>query len=279
MSDRLFIKAQKLEKHLNDWIRCKDETVKELNELAANLDKDFQRICEVKVVGSTTSIVGGILTTVGFGLSFGTFGASLGLTLAGSVIAGAGGITVGGSMIKDARISQLQRETAQAILNKYNELVETIFKECIEIGEILKHKADNTEIFQHYIDFFGKVIFGAGTTTKCVTWDIIVKTIWTSVRITASYTDDAIVAGVRAGASVFRSIGSTAGKGLHIAGGVVGILVLPLDMCNLVDSVVDILNKNPHEVSTKIREWADHIEKTKLSQMEIKEMMDKTFHH
>lgn len=277
MSDSLCTKAHKLEKNLNEWIKCKDEAVKELKELAVNLDDHFQKICKAKIAGSTTSLGGGILAVVGFGLSFVTFGASLGLTIAGSIIAGAGGITVGGSMITDAMLSKQRRESAQAILDKYNELVEIIKEECIEIGEMLKEKDGNMEQYPHWMDFWSKLAFGAGTTTKCITWDILAKTILASLRITASYADDALAVGARAGASAFRTIGSTAGQGLHIAGGVVGILVMPLDIYTLVDSAIDIHKNNPHKVSSKIREWADHIDKSCPTKWDIEVMMDQTF--
>ncbi|VDI41901.1 Hypothetical predicted protein [Mytilus galloprovincialis] len=277
MSDSLYTKAHTLEKNLNEWIKCKDEAVKELKELAVNLDDHFQKICKVKIAGSTTSLGGGILAVVGFGLSFVTFGASLGLTITGSVIAGAGGITVGGSMITDAVLSKQRRESAKAILDKYNDLVEIIKEECIEIGEMLKEKDEKMEQFPDWVDFWSKLTFGACTTTKSVTWDILAKTILASLRITASYADDALAVGARAGASAFRTIGSTAGQGLHIAGGVVGILVMPLDIYTLVDSAIDIHKNNPHKVSNKIREWADHIDKPCPTKWDIEVMMDKTF--
>lgn len=180
-------------------------------------------------------------------------------------------------MITDAMLSKQRRESAQAILDKYNELVEIIKEECIEIGEMLKEKDGNMEQYPHWMDFWSKLAFGAGTTTKCITWDILAKTILASLRITASYADDALAVGARAGASAFRTIGSTAGQGLHIAGGVVGILVMPLDIYTLVDSAIDIHKNNPHKVSSKIREWADHIDKSCPTKWDIEVMMDQTF--
>lgn len=83
MGDELIILAESTRKHLYQWNECNIETEKMLNNLATLLDEKFKKISIAKTAGATTSIVGGILSAVGFGLSFVTFGASLGLSIAG----------------------------------------------------------------------------------------------------------------------------------------------------------------------------------------------------
>lgn len=58
----------------------------EANQVADDLDNHFTHITRATIAGSVSSLTGGILCAVGFGLSFVTFGASLGLSIAGKFI-------------------------------------------------------------------------------------------------------------------------------------------------------------------------------------------------
>ncbi|CAC5389887.1 unnamed protein product [Mytilus coruscus] len=195
MSDNLDTTVKKLYENLNKWRKSKHEVVEELKDLADNLDIHFKKISKAKVLGSVTSIGGGIMAGIGFGLSFATFGASLGLTLAGSIIAGAGGVTVGGSMITDAVLSGIHRKSAQEILDEYNKLVETIKKECIQIGDLLKEEDLKMEHCKHWIAFW--------------------KTL-----ISAAHTDEVLAAGARTGTTAFKALGTTAARAGHVVEGV-----------------------------------------------------------
>ncbi|CAC5423580.1 unnamed protein product [Mytilus coruscus] len=277
MSDNLDIEVKRLHDNLNKLRECKGEVVLGLKELADNLDKHFKKIAKAKVFGSVTSIGGGILAGIGFGLSFATFGASLGLTLAGSIIAGAGGATVGGSMITDAVLSIKRRKSAQDILDEYNTIIKELTDECIEIGQLMEKKNVNMEDCEHWIAFWKKLVIGGGSTTKCVTWNVIKTTISTSLKISAANADEAIAAGARAGTTAFKALGTTAGRTIHIAGGVVGIILMPLDIYTLVDSALTIHKNKTHKVSSQIRKWADEIDNLGPTKDEIDTMIDKTF--
>lgn len=65
---------------LIEWTEKSEEIVNERRALAENLHEHFQRISREKIGGSSAGIIGGIICTVGFGLSFVTFGAALGLS-------------------------------------------------------------------------------------------------------------------------------------------------------------------------------------------------------
>ena len=60
--------------------------IKETNQVADDLDNHFTHVTRAKIGGAVTSLTGGILCAVGFGLSFLTFGASLGLSIAGKFV-------------------------------------------------------------------------------------------------------------------------------------------------------------------------------------------------
>ena len=68
---------------LSDMVR---KVVMEANQVANDLDSHFSHVTRATIAGAATSITGGILCAVGFGLSFVTFGASLGLSIAGKFV-------------------------------------------------------------------------------------------------------------------------------------------------------------------------------------------------
>lgn len=260
---------------LHEWVDDTEVIVKELHKLADNLDQHFNRISKAKVGGSAAAIVGGTLATIGFGLSFVTFGASLVLSVAGGIIGGAGGATVSGSVITDAVLSRKRRKAAEEILNKYKSRVDVLKTECIDIGNHLSQYGNIDEEFPSWVGFWAKLVLGTTTTGEIPAWDIVARTVLNSIRIVA-YTDDVILAGARAGATAFKTIGSTAGRGLHIAGGVFGILLLPVDIYTLVDSSIDVHRSSPHKVSENIRGLAEQIKKECPSKKEIDYMIAKT---
>ena len=63
-----------------------ENIIKEADQVADDLDNHFTHVTRAKIGGAVTSITGGILCVVGFGLSFVTFGASLGLSIAGKFV-------------------------------------------------------------------------------------------------------------------------------------------------------------------------------------------------
>ncbi|CAG2214799.1 unnamed protein product [Mytilus edulis] len=183
----------------------------------------------------------------------------------GTAISGAGGITVGGSSIVDTVLSS---KNAKKIFNEYNTTMDEVKEECIEIGKILNNSSNNmaTE-YKTWCSFWSKLALGV-TATSAGSWSAIVNPIIKSLRL-ASVGEDVAAAG-------FRGI-SVAGRAFTFAGGVMGILLLPLDIYTLVDSSVDVHNKNPHKVSIKIRKICSKIKADFLTDEEIQHMIHDTF--
>ncbi|CAC5387502.1 unnamed protein product [Mytilus coruscus] len=252
-------RLRRFQKTLIEWTESCHLTIKEILAIADNLDGHFERISKAKIGGSAAGITGGILAAVGFGLSFVTFGASLGLTIEGGIIAGAGGITVGTSVATDAILSRKRKTQAEEVLKKYNDKKKVWKRECLEIGM--------EEAFPHWLKFWAKVVVGTGVAAKSTGWDIIAKTILTSLRIATTF-DDLAINGVRIGGGLFKVL-SPAARGLHVAGGIVGILLIPLDVYTMVDSAIDVHKKNPHKISSAIKDFAKKLEEECPTKNEI----------
>lgn len=184
-------------------------------------------------------------------------------------------------MASDAILSRKRKQRAEEILQKYNAKMGAWKKECVEIGKKLEEKLEQSNGhvsmengFPHWFKFWFDLVIGTGQTAKSTGWDIIGKTILTSLRIVTSF-DDAAFSGVRVGASLFKTLGTTA-RGLHIAGGVIGIALIPLDIYTLVDSAVGVYKKKPHKTADGIRQIAERIEKACPSKNEIETMIRET---
>lgn len=186
----------------------------------------------------------------------------------GGVIAGCGGTTVGGSMIADAVLSKQNRDSAQAVLDRYNKSLKTIKEDCIMLSEKLKLNDQNMEKCRRWRRFWTNLFFGSVSASASVSWSMTSSTVLTSLRLSASFTDDALSASVKAGATAFNTL-KTAGKGAHIFGGVFGMVLMPFDIYTLVDSAIAIHKDKPHAVSTKIRDIAAKISSSRPKPQEI----------
>ena len=193
----------------------------------------------------------------------------------GGVIAGSGGIVVSGSQITDAVLSKKRRSSAENIVKKYKSRVEFLMKECVEIGTLLQDYGDIDANFPSWVRFWGNIALRSATGIKSAGWNVIGSTILDSLRI-ASYVDDVMSTGAAVTTTAFKTIGTTAGRALHVAGGVFGILLLPIDIHTLVASSIDVHKTNPRKTSEKIREMAAKIKEKCPTREDIDGMVEET---
>ena len=166
----------------------------------------------------------------------------------GSVIAVIGGMVISGSQITDAVLSKQRRSSAENIVKKYKSRDEFLIKKCFERGTLLQDYGDVDADFPSCVSFWRNI---AG-------WNGIVGTILDSLRI-VSYVDGVMSTGAAVTTTAFKAIGSTTGRAFHVAGGVFGILLLPINIHTLVAASIDVHKTNPHKTSETIREMAAKI--------------------
>ncbi|XP_060570678.1 uncharacterized protein LOC132728967 [Ruditapes philippinarum] len=213
----------------------------------------------------------GVLAVVGFGLSFVTFGASLGLCIAGGIIGGAGGIVTGGASIADAVKSSRTRKMAKAELDKCDTAFNKILMKCNMVSAQLE-RAGNIDInFPLWCSFWGNLLLGATQTLSGFGWQMVANTVLNAIRLgravdIASDVTSTVV-------PVFRTLGNTA-KGLHIAGGVVSAVFLPIDIGFLVSNSIELHKNEAHGESKKIRESVAKLQNRCPNEQDIDEMID-----
>ena len=195
----------------------------------------------------------------------------------GGKVAGAGDVTVGGAQIDYFVRSRTARKQTKLLFVEYNSLVEQVKNKVATINRLLEDFGEMETDFSGWVLFWRKLIFGSTQAGKGIVWDVVKY----SLSI-VSYTDDAARIGAATGATLFKTLGNV-GKGIHIAGGILGTILVPFDIYTLVISSIDEHNRNPHQVSETIREQAkelaekcppkDEIDKTKVTKLDYKKQV------
>ena len=195
--------------------------------------------------------------------------------LIGGLIGATGSAVVGGSEITDFVLSTQKRSSAEIILQKYKSRVELLMTECIEIGKLLEGCGNIDEDFSSWVAFWGNIVVSSGLAAMGITWDIVGSSIARYMQVAAS-ADKAVSTGAAVATTAFKTIGSTAGKAVHVVGGVIGVLLLPYDIYTLVNSSIDFYQDNRHEISEKIREMAAKMKKELPTKKDINRMVKVT---
>lgn len=110
----------------------------------------------------------------------------------------------------------------------------------------------------------GKLAWGVGGAGKSIGWNMVYNSIRTGIQIARGVSEGGAEAGVRA----FQVAGRTS---VHVAGGLVGILLMPLDIYTLVDSAIDLHKDSPHKVAAGIRKVIKELEKDCLTKAKAEE--------
>ena len=192
----------------------------------------------------------------------------------GGIVAGAGGATIGGADIGDFIRSRTARKSTKLLFDEYNSLVEQVKSEFAKINPRLADLGKMETNFPGWVQFWGKLVLGSYGAAKGLGWDVVAKTIMNS-RTIVSCADDAARIGATTGKAFFQTL-STAGKGLHILGGIMGIVFMPLDIYTLVDSSKNEHNRNPHKVSKVIRQHAKELAEKCPAKDDINKMINET---
>ncbi|XP_045182920.2 uncharacterized protein LOC123541459 [Mercenaria mercenaria] len=239
---------------------------------ADELDRAYRDIKISKIAGQSGCVVGGVLSVVGFSLSFFTFGASLGLCIAGGVIGGAGGVTAGGASVADFLKSSDTKKKAEVQLKKVNDAISKMLEDCKSISDMLEEIGEIESSFPYWFAFWTKAMFGSGKVVAGFGWKMVANTIINAIRISKAvdFATDVSSAAV----PVFRTLGNAA-KGFHIAGGVVSAVFLPLDVYSLVSNSVELHTNEAHAESKRIRQTVKDIQDKCPKKEEIDVMIDK----
>lgn len=198
--------------------------------IADKLDGNKRKVHITKAAGLFASIGGGIISIVGFGLMFTTFGASAILIPLGASVGGAGGLTASISGFVEYGIKKSTANDIKKMRQDYEVVVNEVFKSLKRIEETVKSVWQGTN---------GKSII--------VLVDIVVKIARLAV-VTDNVSD--------VGKTAFQLAG-TAGKSLSIASVVFSAVLLPIDMVFFGINIKKLRDDEKCKQAEEIRTWLD----------------------
>ena len=275
------------------WAKERRHCIKELRELAENIDWHHRNSNVVQLPTSAVGIAGGVLSIVGLALIPVTFGVSLGLTIAGGVVGGVAAATGVGNAIADIGITINRSKKAKTYIEEHQtttESMKTIVASLLQNSNKLSTIA--TSEVMEVID--QAMVRNAGQLTKVTaigaknsvsTGYTLIKTIpsaikaltllrrstgvavatgTTSIRAVESTAAD-VASGTAAGTAKVVSAGGEVLRGFGFAFSAIGIAV---DIFTIGFTVYDLAKGSQTSAAKKLREVADHLEE------ELKQVKD-----
>ena len=110
--------VDELEKELREALEIREKTTAELLSLKREIEESYDKSRKAKIGGAVAAVTGSALGILGFGLAFVTFGASLSLMVVGGAIGAAGGTTVVGADIGYTVVSKERMKKVKVVCQK-----------------------------------------------------------------------------------------------------------------------------------------------------------------
>lgn len=246
---------------LQVWLPMRKSTI-------AVIEKKRDKIIQVcrdarrsRVAGAVTSIVGGGLAIVGVGLIPVTFGASLIVSGVGAAVGVAGGVTSVGATLANTIISKANLKGAQAIIQVDQQLCEQVnqLEEQLEKAVKSLHK-QNPNMSK---DEIAVALMQGGQVVRLGV--IAAKGGVAGVQVARVGGTAAIQGGILA-----AKVTGAAVRGVSVAGGVVSVLILPLDIYELASNAYRLHKKSE---SNAVQWFNEQIEQLGSQHTEVKSLL------
>lgn len=180
-------------------------------------------------------------------------------------------------MIKDNVLSKHSQSIAKRELDRYSASSEITKGRCLKISLLLQKKGEIEDYFPEWTEFWCRIAHGQEDSKEQQKnfWKET-KNIIETKRFEIQSTSRIIGEGIGAGIRIAGVAARITGTSLHVAGGFIGVLMIPLDIHTLVTSVNDERKKNKNETSTMITEISKAINDELPKEGDIKEMISST---
>ncbi|CAC5364666.1 unnamed protein product [Mytilus coruscus] len=156
------------------------------------------------------------------------------------VIGGIGGVTIGNSLMKDNVLSKQSKSIAKRELDRYSAASEIAKRRCLKISLQLQKKGEIEDHFPEWTKFWCRIAHGQENSNEQqkTNWKEtknIIETNRFEIQSTSRFLGEGIRAGIRIAGVAARITGTS----LHVAGGFIGVQMIPPDIHTLVTSVND----------------------------------------
>lgn len=192
----------------------------------------------------------------------------------GTAVGLAGGVTGVGAEIAKSVLTRDLHKKADRISQDYNDTV----KELAETLEDLRHFIERvTGNNRQNWNVLEEVLFAGNVSWESIKGAVkIGKSIYTFVttglKLVGNVYDDIARGCAR---TAFATAGTAAARGFHIAGGVVGMVFMPVDIYFMIKHSIAVHKEHPHEMSDGLRAAARRMrESFEDTQETISHMLD-----
>ena len=234
------------------WIPKRKRTLEKLEELATKLHEQHIKVSKSTIAGASASTVGGILAIAGLIAAPFTFGAGLVVSLVGAGIGGAGGLVMSVSKVIEITLAKLGLKEVQGAIDEDKEACTQLQE---KLGNLERFISNLREIESNGFEFLHQLVEREFTTSTEEKIDI-------SARFFRAFSSAASVgAGAFAAAGAFARAGGLAGvRVANLAGGIVGAVLLPLDVYMLVKSSLEVHRGSTTQAVNDIRKLISELE-------------------
>ena len=218
--------------------------MEKLEELASKLQEQHIKGNQLTIVGASAGAVGGILAIAGLVTAPFTFGAGLLVSLVGAGIGGAGGLVMSVSRVVEVTLAKLGLKEVQRAIDEDEEASKPLRKQLFHLTKFIYNLRG---MESNGFEFLRNRAIREFTDSTEERIDLSAMFLRTSGA--------AVGAGAVAFAGAIARAGGVAGvRAAHIAGGVIGAVLLPLDIYTLVKSSLEVHRGSTSQAVDAIRE-------------------------
>lgn len=221
--------------NFRQWRPTRKRTREKLEELASKLQEQHIRGSKSTIVGASAGTVGGILAIAGLITAPFTFGAGFVVSLFGAGIGGVGGLVMSIAKVIEMALEKLKLKEVQKAIDEDREVCTQLQEKLANLDKII---SDLRGIEGNGFEFIYNEATRGFTTSNEKKTDFPFRFFRVFASVASVGAEAAAAAGAFARAGVFARAGGSAGvRAANLAGGVVGAVLLPLDIYMLVKSL------------------------------------------
>ena len=233
-----------LVENFRQWRPTRQRTREKMEELASKLQEQHIRGSISTIFGASASTVGGILAIAGLITAPFTLGAGLVVSLVGAGIGGAGGLMMSVSRAVEIILARLGLREVQTAIDEDEEASKPLREQLFHLKKFI---SDLRGMESNGFEFLRNRAIREFTDSTEERIDLSAMFLRTSTS--------AVGAGaVAVAGAIARAGGVTGVRAAHIAGGVIGAVLLPLDIYMLVKSSLEVHRGSTSQAVDAIRE-------------------------
>ena len=257
---------EEVQDHFVQWIPTRRRTREVLQELATKLHEHHKNVNISSITGASMGTVGGVLGIAGLIATPFTFGAGVIVSLIGAGIGGTGGLVMSGSKVVEVILTKLGLNEVQEAIDQdreacreLQEQLEALENFISELAIFLRPLHDDTVLLRELegrgFDFLRDIKnkdFSPSTEERVEFGARFFRTLTSAATVSAS--------AIATGGALARTAVVASTRVAHIAGSIISVALLPLDITLLVKSSLELHRGTTSSTVEEIRRILGELE-------------------